>query len=93
MQNHDVEKIIIAYNSVAFSKAMCNVSVIEKELAAMRWAVKSFRLFIYGVPVIFYTDHKPLTYLKNMKNNTRIDRTMRELEEYDLEIRYCRGCS
>ena len=91
-QLQDGDRRVIGYSSRCFSKAQRQYSVIERELAAIRWAVKTFRPFIYGVPVILYTDHRPLTYLKTMASeNARVNRTMLELEEYDIEFRYCRG--
>ena len=54
---------MIAYASVAFNAAESNYSTIEKELAAIRWAVKSFRPFVFGVEFVINTDHRPLLYL------------------------------
>lgn len=83
---------VIAYASTTFSKAESKYSNIEQELAAIRWAVKVFRSFIYGVPFILYTDHRPLVYMSNMsQQNARITRTMNELTEYDFEIRHRPG--
>lgn len=83
---------VIGYASMTFSKAQVNYSTIEQELAAIRWAVRVFRCFLYGVPFVLYTDHKPLVYMSNMaQHNSRIVRTMNELAEYDFEIRFRAG--
>ena len=83
---------VIAYASTTFNKAQVNYSTIEQELAAIRWAVGVFRNFIYGVPFVLFTDHRPLVYMSNMsRQNSRVMRTMNELEEYDFEIRYKPG--
>lgn len=92
MQKQEGCHRVVAYNSMSFSNTQRRYSTIDRELAAMRWGIKSFRSFLYGVPFLLFTDHRPLTYLRNMSNeNARISRTLRELEEFDFEIRYCRG--
>jgi len=82
----------IAYASITFSSAQVRYSTIERELAAIRWGVKSFRPFIFGVPFILYTDHKPLVYLHRMAcDNSRLMRTVNELADYDFVIKYRPG--
>jgi len=82
----------IAYASMTFSLAQSRYSTIERELVAIRWGVKVFRPFIFGVPFVVYTDHKPLLYLHNMSHeNSRLMRTINELAEYDFIIKYRPG--
>ena len=86
------EDRVIAFASMCFSPAQCEYSVIERELAAIRWAVHTFRCFLYGIPFILFTDHRPLVYMTNMAvRNARIMRTMNELSEYEFEVRYKPG--
>ena len=80
---------VIAYASMTFSSAQCAYSTIEWELAAIRWAIKIFRPFLYGVPFLLFTDHSPLVYLSNMsRQNARLMHTLNELAEFDFEVRY-----
>jgi predicted aspartyl protease len=89
-QGDDVR--VIAYASTTFSRAQCNYSTIERELAAIRWAVKVFRGFLYGIPFLLFTDHRPLVYMSNMsRQNARLMRTFNELAEYDFEVHYRAG--
>lgn len=82
----------IAYSSMTFSPTQRRYSTIERELVALRWGIKTFRSFLFAVPFILYTDHKPLLYLNNMaKENSRLMRTLNELAEYDFIIRYRPG--
>ena len=82
----------IAFNSMTFSGAQFNYSVLEKELAAIRWAVKSFRPFLFGVDFIVRTDHQPLVYLNNMQIvNSRLARTLQDLSDFSFVIRYTPG--
>ena len=72
----------IAYSSMTFSEAERRYSTIERELLALRWGVKNFRYFLFGVHFVIYTDHKPLLYLHNMsRDNPRLMRTLNDLEE------------
>ena len=82
----------IALASMAFSKAQKNYGTMEKELAAIRWALKTFKHFLLGIPFILRTDHQPLKYLLSMRNvNSRLARTLTDLQEFDFEIQYIPG--
>ena len=82
----------IGYSSMTFTTAQRKYSTIERELAAIRWGIKSFRAFLFGVSFILYTDHKPLLYLHNMaKDNSRMMRTLNDLADFDFTIRYKPG--
>lgn len=90
MQNGHMRAI--AYASISFSGAQLSYSTTDKELAAIRWAVKAFRPFVFGVPFLLFTDHRPLVYMNNMsRDNTRILRTLNELADYDFVIHYRPG--
>ena len=92
MQVQRGEARAIAFNSMTFSKPQQQYSTIDRELAAIRWGVKVFRPFLYGVHFVLYTDHRPLIFMRNMASeNSRIARTLQELAEFDFELRYCRG--
>lgn len=92
VQDQGVEPRVIVYQSVNFSPAQRRYSVFERELAAIRWAVKIFRPFIYGVRFLLFTDHRPLTHMSTLtRDNARVNRTLLELDEYDFEIRYSSG--
>ena len=82
----------ITFASVAFNAAESNYCTLEKELSAIRWAVKTFRPFLFGVSFVIHTDHRPLVYLYNMQIvNARLARTLQELAEYDFVIVYTPG--
>ena len=83
---------IIAYASMSFSKAQRNYSTLARELAAIRWAVKVFKAFLYGIPFTLYTDHRPLIYMNNMcRVNGRVMRTLNDLADFNFEIKYKAG--
>lgn len=92
MQNQGGVYKTIAYSSMSFSQTQRRYSTIERELVALRWGIKTFRAFLFAVPFVIYTDHKPLLYLHNMaRENSRLMRTLNELAEFDFTIRYKPG--
>ena len=81
------EQRIIAYSSTTFSKAERGYSTIERELAGLRWAVKSLRPFLMGCKVDIFTDHQPLIYLHTMQIlDCRLARTLEDLAGFDYRI-------
>ena len=90
---HGEEKII-AYASMTFSLTQRNYSTIDRELVALRWGVKTFRSFLYGIQFILKTDHQPLVYLHNMKLvDARLARTLEDLSDFNFVIEYAPGKS
>ena len=65
-QKQNGENKTIAYSSIAFSTTEQHYSTIDRELLALKWGIKTFRSFLFGIKFILYTDHKPLLYLQNM---------------------------
>ena len=91
-QVQDGDLRIIAFASVTFDAAQRNYSILDKELTAMRWGVKTFRAFLYGVEFVLRTDHQPLVYLHNMRLvDSRLARTLEDLADFNFVIRYTPG--
>ena len=83
---------VIGFASMTFTPAQMEYHTLERELSALRWGVKTFKPFLYGIQFILYTDHQPLIHLNNMKLIcSRLARTVQELSEYNFEIRYTPG--
>ncbi len=77
----------ISFASRTLNKLECNYSTTEKELLAIVWAVKHFRPHIYGKKFKIVTDHRPLTWLFNVKDpNSKLIRWQIKLSEYEYEI-------
>ena len=92
IQKQEGEYRPIAYSSTAFSKTERNYATINRELLALRWGIKYFRAFLFGVRFYLYTDHKPLLYLYNMsRDNAKLMRIITELEDYNFVIKYRPG--
>ena len=92
LQDQEGVPRVIAYVSTTFNIHEVKYSVLDKELTAIRWAVKRLKPFLWGHKFVICCDHKPLSYLQSRKHlDTRLARMLEELGEYDFEIRYIPG--
>lgn len=85
----------VCFFSKKFNRYQSNYSVIEKEALALIWALQHFEVYVGGVaPLVVYTDHNPLTFLKSLKTpNQRLVRWALFLQAYNLDIRHVKGVS
>jgi hypothetical protein len=82
----------IGYVSRTLVNAENNYTTTKKELLAIVWGCKRFRQFLYGTKFTIVTDHKPLTWVFNVKvPSSRLLRWILKLEEYDYDIVYKPG--
>jgi hypothetical protein len=82
----------IAYASRTLNQAEQNYSTIEKELTAIVWACKHFRPYLLSRTFTIVTDHKPLTWMFNVKDpSSRLLRWRLLLEKYDYTVEYKAG--
>ena len=83
----------IYYASKTFNEAQENYSTTKKEMLAMVFACENFRPYILGSHVIIHTDHTTIKYLMAKKEaKPRLIRWMLLLQEFDMEIKYKKGC-
>lgn len=82
----------IVYASRTLNRAESNYSTTERELLSIVWSIKHFRPYLYGRKFTIITDHKPLTWLFNVKDpGSRLIIWRLTLEEYDYDIVYKPG--
>ncbi|XP_043488078.1 uncharacterized protein LOC122515007 [Polistes fuscatus] len=82
----------ISYCSRILNKAEMNYSTIERELLAIVFATNYFRPYLYGREFTLITDHKPLVWLKSVKDPTsRLVKWSLKLAEYTFKIIYKPG--
>jgi hypothetical protein len=83
---------VIAYGSRQVKKHEGNYLTHDLELAAIVFALKSWRHFLYGESCDIYTDHKSLKYIFTQKELNLRQRLWLELiKDYDLSIQYHPG--
>ena len=88
MQHHRV----IAYVSRKLKYYEKNYPMHDLELAAVVFALKIWRHYLYGVHCEIYTDHKSLKYFFMQKElNMRQRRWLELVKDYDCEILYHPG--
>ena len=88
MQNDKV----IAYASRKLKPHERNHPTHDLELAAVVFALKKWRHYLYGVTFEVFTDHKSFKYLFSQKKlNLRQHRWVKFLENYDCTIKYHPG--
>jgi len=93
-QRHDDQEQPLSFASKAFAPHEQKWSVIEWEAAyGIVWALKHFRPFIYGYPVIIKSDHRPLQWLLSSRTlNDKLMRWSLVISDYNiLDIEYIPG--
>ena len=83
---------VIAYASRQLKEHEKNYPTHDLELAAVVFALKIWRHYLYGTKCKLFTDHKSLQYLFNQKElNMRQRRWLELLKDYGCEILYHPG--
>ncbi|KAJ9541941.1 hypothetical protein OSB04_028447 [Centaurea solstitialis] len=80
---------VIAYASRQLKPHEANYPTHDLELAAVVFALKIWRHYLYGVKCTIYTDHRSLRYFLEQPNlNMRQRRWLDVVKDYDCEILY-----
>ncbi|XP_049378066.1 LOW QUALITY PROTEIN: uncharacterized protein LOC125842802 [Solanum stenotomum] len=83
---------VIAYASRQLKIHERNYPTHDLELAAVVFALKIWRHYLYGVRCEIYTDHRSLQYIMSQRDlNSRQRRWIELLKDYDLSILYHPG--
>jgi len=83
---------VVAYVSRQLKTHEANYPTHDLELAAVVFALKIWRHYLYGENCTIYTDHKSLKYLLTQKElNLRQRRWVELLKDYDCSIEYHHG--
>ncbi|XP_077249415.1 uncharacterized protein LOC143888918 [Tasmannia lanceolata] len=83
---------VIAYGSRQLKRHEVNYPTHDLELAAVVFALRIWRHYLYGVKFEVFTDHKSLKYLFDQKElNMRQRRWLEFLKDYDFTLSYHPG--
>ena len=83
---------VVVYASRQLKPHEVNYPTHDLELAAVVFALKIWRHYLYGQRCEIYTDHKSLKYLFTQKElNIRQRRLLELIKDYDLNINYHPG--
>ncbi|KAJ9546535.1 LOW QUALITY PROTEIN: hypothetical protein OSB04_019078 [Centaurea solstitialis] len=83
---------VIAYASRQLKPHAANYPMHDLELAAVVFALKIWRHYLYGVKCTIYTDHRSLRHFLDQPNlNMRQRRWLDVVKDYDCEILYHPG--
>ncbi|GJW49674.1 putative reverse transcriptase domain-containing protein [Tanacetum coccineum] len=83
---------VIAYASRQLKPHEENYTTHDLELAAVVFALKIWRHYLYGTKCTVFTDHKSLQHILDQKElNIRQRLWLELLADYDCEIRYHLG--
>ena len=83
---------VVAYASRQLKPHEKNYPMHDLELAAIVFALKIWRHYLYGEKCFIYTDHKSHKYLPSQRDlNLRQRRWMELIKDYDSMIDYCPG--
>ncbi|KAG8501051.1 hypothetical protein CXB51_003154 [Gossypium anomalum] len=87
-----LEGKVVAYASRQLKPHEVNYPTHDLELAAVIFALKIWRHYLYGERCVIYTDHKSLKYLLTQEElNHRQRRWVELLKDYDCSIEYHLG--
>ena len=85
-------KIVVAYGSRHLKNHEQNYPTNDLELAAIVFALKIWRHYLYGEQFEVFSDHKSLKYIFTQRDfNMRQHRWMEYLEDYDFTLHYHPG--
>ncbi|GJV62703.1 putative nucleotidyltransferase, ribonuclease H [Tanacetum coccineum] len=88
----DASKKVIAYASRQLKPYEVNYPTHDLELAAVVFALKIWRHYLYGEACDIFTDHKSLKYIFTQRElNMRQRRWLELLKDYDTNIQYHPG--
>lgn len=93
-QQHGEDWKPVAFASRSVTEAESRYATIERETLAIEFACTKFHQYIYGQPVLFETDHKPLAAIFSKALNDcppRIQRMRLKLQKYALMLRHIPG--
>jgi transposase InsO family protein len=92
VRGDDVVERPIAFGGRKYKDAEKNYSIREKELLAIRFGLRLWRVYLLDKPFVVETDHRSLETIFTQKTiSRRVARWYDELSEYPVTFRYIKG--
>lgn len=86
------DRLVIAYTSSSLTDIETRYTVTQKEALTILHALRQWRVFVLGRPLMVITDHKALSFQKDYKLlNARLTRWILFLQEFNFKILHCEG--
>ncbi|CAF2221060.1 unnamed protein product [Rotaria magnacalcarata] len=84
----------IAFISTSWGVTEQNYASTARELAGLRWAVKTLAPFLRGREFVIHTDNQPLIFLSITKCvSQRLARTLEDLSDFNFKVKWIPGHS
>lgn len=91
-QMKGTDDLPIHYISRSFINGELHKDIVEKEMLAIHFAVKTFQPYVFGRHFTVRSDHRPLISLYKLKNPTgKVARLKLDLEDCDFTIEHIPG--
>ena len=86
----------VYYTGRKLTTAESRYATIEREALAVVWGADRFRNFVTGMPIVVFTDHKPLVQVFSADYNLaaaslRVQRLVLKVQDLQLDVRYRPG--
>ena len=82
----------IAFYSRKLKASERKYAIGEKELMAIVFAMEHYKVYLYGKEFVVRTDHRPLQWLKDLKNpSTRLARWLIIVRQFSFKIEFISG--
>ena len=92
LQDHDRELFLVSYASKKLTDTEKRYCTIERECLAIVWAIKKFRVYLYGVEFVLQTDHQALQFIDRTKYDTnKVMRWALFLQNYHIKYQCTKG--
>ena len=90
--NDDGTKKYIRFVARSLTQGERGYSATELELAAIRYALKQCRFYLWGRPFILQTDHRALTFMLTQRHiNRMLERCYTEIMDYNFTCQHIPG--
>jgi len=92
LQSHGSLLKPISFCSRKLNKTELRYSTSERELLAIVYAIKCFEMQVLGRHIVIYTDHEPLTTMRELKEpNGRLGRLFHEIVDVKCDLKHIKG--